>query len=108
VLGRKMGMRYISSNYDNNPNAPMGSWAGIDSKGVLNSGTTTTDPKEDDEENKDAMLLEVDEVGFVFDNGHTLYLECISRALDSKDGTIVKMNKSVIRCSYHAYPSAKP
>ncbi|MGA2891139.1 MAG: BPSL0067 family protein [Terracidiphilus sp.] len=52
-------MSYVSKNYDNNPNAPMGSWVGIDSKGVPYSGTTTTDPKTDEEKDENAKLLEV-------------------------------------------------
>lgn len=52
-------MSYVSKNYDNNPNAPMGSWVGIDSKGVPYSGTTTTDPKADEEKDEDAKLLEI-------------------------------------------------
>ena len=52
-------MSYVSKNYDNNPNAPMGSWVGIDSKRVPYSGTTTTDPKADEEKDEDAKLLEI-------------------------------------------------
>lgn len=66
-------MSYVSSHYDNNPNAPMGSWVGIDCKRNPCSITTITDPEEG--EDKDAMLLEIDDVGFVFHNGNTLYIE---------------------------------
>lgn len=48
------------------------------------------------------------DVGFIYDNGHTLYLECIYGALDSKDRVVIKAEKRVNRCSYHAYPSGKP
>jgi len=52
-------MSYLSKNYDNNPNAPMGSWVGIDSKGVSCSGTTTTDPKADEEKEENVKLLDI-------------------------------------------------
>jgi hypothetical protein len=48
------------------------------------------------------------DVGFIFDNGHNLYLECIYGALDSKDRQIIKVEKKVNRCSYHAYPQGQP
>ena len=48
------------------------------------------------------------DVGIIYDNGHTLYLGCIYGALDSKDRVVVKAEKRVSRCFYHAYPSGKP
>ncbi len=51
-------MSYVSKNYDNNPNAPMGSWVGL-AHGVAYSGTTPTDPKADEAKEENAKLLEI-------------------------------------------------
>ncbi len=48
------------------------------------------------------------DVGFIFDNGHKLYLECIYGGWDSKDRIIIKVEKRVSRCSYHAHPNGQP